>query len=460
MKPSKLNYAILALGIFVLMLSTLAGAAVSAEFHDTCGAYGTGKVTADLLDNLDPGGSNALTLEDINHLEDFSFKGIELAYASEGRTMAAYEENQAQAVVAGVSGGYDMFHRLELKAGSFIMPGNREEMVAVVDEDLALELFNNTNVVGMHIKLYGRSFRIIGVVSGDGSIAGALTDDGCGSVYIPVEHMLEQDTGSRITSLEIRAEDMGTTVTNIDKMKEGLASIGKNTAAYRILDYNIEKRLMDEKAQGVVFISGIGVIIMLLCSIRKRLMKIYTTWKDAHKEYYLRDILRHEGAKLGLMLAEVIALPVFILVIWNAVKFNFYVPAEYIPDELIDVGFYSELFKSLVEKNVQSRGYIPSVMEMRMDALRTIMTWNLIAGVFAGFPAYLLGLRLLVRNQENQMKHMLLGTVFIGFSIVFSLLLLNLLSLPLTVDTEKLLVMAAFILLSASGLGQNAGENK
>lgn len=460
MKPSKLYYGILALGIFVLLLSVLAGAAVSAQFKESCGAYGAGKVTADLLDNLDPEGVGALNLEDIRHLEDFSFKGIELAYASEGRTMAVYEENQAQVVVAGVSGGYGMFHRLELEAGSFITPGNEGEMVAVVDEDLALELFNNTNVAGLYIELYGRSFRIIGVVSGSGSIVSDLTDDGCGTVYIPVRHMLEQAADSGITSLEIRAADMGTTVTNINKMKEGLASIGKNAEAYRILDYNIEKKLMEEKAQGVTFISGAGIIVMLLCKIGKRLMETYGTWKAAYKKYYFGDVIKHEGAKLGLMLAEVLALLAFIFVIWNAVKFDFYVPAVYIPDELIDIEFYTDLFRSLLQKGVQSKGYIPGLMEMRTDALRTMQSWNLLMGVFAGVPAYLLGLRLLEQKAEDSLKHMLLSAALIVFSIALSLVLLKALKLPIAVDTEGLLVTAAFILLSSSGFGQSIGENK
>jgi len=448
LKPSMLDHSILALGVLIIVLASLTGAAVSAEFDELCGVIGTGKVTAELLDKANLDASRAITMGDIRHLENFYFKGIELAYASESRTTAVYEEDQAPASIAGVSGSYSMFHRLQLETGSFITPGNKKEMVAVVDEGLALELFNNTNVVGMYIQLYGRGFKIIGVVSGDN-----------GTVYVPVEHMLKLDTDSRITSLEIRAEDMGTIGANINNMKEGLASIGKNAADYRILDYNLEKKLMEEKAQLASFLAGIGIIIMLLCLIRRKLMEIYTTWRIAYQKYYFRDVLRRKGAKLGLLLAEMAILLALAVFTWNAVKVDIYIPADYIPDELIDMEFYSDLIKSLLQENIHGIGHTPSLPEMKNDVLRTIQDWNLIVSISAGYPIYLLGLRLLEKRQESRMKHMVLSSVFIGISVAAGLLLLKLTGLPVRTDTQAFLVVAAFILLSSSGLGQSVLEN-
>ncbi len=455
LKSSKLNHSILALGIFILILASLTGVAAAAELNELGGAYGTGKVTADLLDKASIKEGSAITMADIMHLEDFCFKGLELAYASEDKTTITNGEDQVLAAVAGVSGSYRMFHQLELKSGSFLTPSNKKEMVAVVDEDLALELFNNTNVVGMYIELYGISFRIIGVVSGGGSIITVLTDDGIGTVYIPVEQMLELDADTGITSIEIKAADMGTTGININRMKEGLASMGKNSADYRMLDYNIEKRLTEEKAQVVTFISGIGVIIMLLSSIRKRLKGVYGIWKSSYKVNYLMDVFRQEGKKLGFLLAEAAALLAIAVIVWNAVKFDFYIPADYIPDELIDMKFYSDLIESLLQKNVQSIGHIPSMMEMKTDALRALQYWSLYMAILAGFPSYFMGLRLSKRRPDSRLRRMVFSSVFIGICTALSLLLLGLMKLPVEIDTEGLLVLAAFIMLSSSGFGQS-----
>ncbi len=447
MKPRRLHYTILAAGIFILIFSTLSGAAILTKFYETCGEYGAGKVSAELLDDHDPEGGSALTLEDIRHLQQFTFRGLDIAYGSEGKTAAGYEGKQAQAGVYGVSDSFNRFHRLELKSGSFITQGNKGEMVAVVDEDLAVELFNNTGVVGMYLELYGRRFRIIGVTASDSSVVQSLTEDGRGMAYIPVEQMLEYSAGSDITALELRAEDMGTTSININKMKEGLASIGKNPVDYRIVDYNIEKKLMEEKIQGVIFIAGTGIIIMLLFAIKKRLIEIYVTIKTAFKQYYFRDVIRHQLIKPCLILLEAAAALALIFVVWNAVKFSVYIPAEYIPEELIDLEFYRELFTSLMQKRVQSAGYIPSTMEMTAYVLSILQTWNFAVGVFAGFPVYFLGLRLLEPTQPEPMKQLLYSSAFVAISIALSLLILTMLNMPVAVDTKGLLIMAAFILL-------------
>lgn len=455
MKPFKLTYGILATGIFILILSTLAGTSILSKYNEICGVYGTGKVSANLLDNLDPKGNSALKLEDIRHLREFSFKGMDMSYASEGKVIAAYEEDQAQANISGVSDMYNMFHQIRMKSGSFITSGNKKEMVAVVDEDLAIELFNNTNVVGMYLELYDRKYKIIGVAASDLSIAQTLTDNGYGSIYIPVEHMLEYDTNSKITSLEIRAADMGTTGININKMKDGLASISKNAADYNILDHSIEKKLMEEKAQASIFISGIGIIIILLHSIKKRVKEIYTTIRSALKDHYLKDVLRLKYIKLVLIFAEAVAVLTFILVVWNTVKFSLYIPTQYVPDELIDIEFFTDLFESLMQKNVNSVGDIPSLMEMKASVLGILQNWSLIVGVFVGFPSYCLGLKMLELKQEDTRNHMLYSCIFIAFSIALSLLILKIFNMPIEVNTGNLLIVSAFIMLSALRLEQS-----
>jgi hypothetical protein len=170
------------------------------------------------------------------------------------------------------------------------------------------------------------------------------------------------------------------------------------------------------------------------------------------------DVVRREGKKLGLLLAEAAVLLTIAVIVWNVVKFDFYIPADYIPNELIDMEFYSDLIESLLQKNVQSIEHIPSMMEMKTDALRAIQNWSLIVAILAGYPLYFMGLRLLEQRQDSRMRRMVFSSVFIGICTAFSLLLLSLMRLPAEIDTKGLLVLAAFIMLLTSGFGQSVFE--
>jgi hypothetical protein len=327
--------------------------------------------------------------------------------------------------------------------------------VAIVDEEMAIDLFNNTNVVGMYLELYGQEFKIIGVTALDMSIVQKMSDSGYGSIYIPVEYMLEYEENSKVTFLETRAAYMGTTGGNINRMKEALASIGKSASNYKITDYNIEKILMVEKAQACIFISGIGIMIMLLRLIKKRVEEVFFTINGALKENYFKDVVKRKYMKLGLVLTEIIVLLMFILVVWNTVKFSFYIPTEYVPDELIDIEFFSELIESLMQNRVQGIGHIPSFVEMKVNGIRILQNWNLSVGVFAGFPLYWIGLRLLKLNHQNIIKHQIFSSIIIALSFILSLFVLNIFNMPMAVNVKGVLIVFSFIFLSASRLEQD-----
>jgi len=403
-----------------------------------------------MLDALSIHESSAFTMEDIKHLQQFSFKDVDLAYASEGKSLVAYENNQTQANVFGISEKYKMFHQINLKSGSFITSGNKNEMVAVVDENLAIELFNNTNIIGMYVELYSQRFKIIGVIKPDESIVQTLTDNGYGGIYIPVEHMLEYNANSRITSLEIRTVDLGTTGKNIRVMKDALTSIGKNTSDYKIIDYNNERIIVEQKVLLSIFIPGVIGFALLLITIKGSALVLYNTINSALKENYFMDALKLKYVKLSLNILEIMASLTLFYLVWETIKFNIYIPPEYIPSELIDLNFYSELYKSLVQSNIQSIGYVPTLPEMQGNILAVMQKWNLYTYIFVGLPLYYLGLKMLELNQESVVKHLLYCCVFLVLSIAISLLMLFLLKMPVAVNTKGMLVLFVFVFLSVT----------
>jgi len=101
------------------------------------------------------------------------------------------------------------FYALDIIEGNFLSKADEEEasQVAVIDEELAVELFNTRNVIGNEILIYDRIFKIIGVEAIDSSILGILTDRNEPSVYIPVNVMLELDKETGISSIQIKTTE-------------------------------------------------------------------------------------------------------------------------------------------------------------------------------------------------------------------------------------------------------------
>lgn len=454
MKPCKLTYFSLAVGIFILIFCTLFGASIAYKYSEVNGLNKTNKVTVNLLNNEEPLGNSVFTQDDIIHLQQFPFKDIDFTYGAEDKTMTAYENTQAETNVFGINDKYSQFHQIQMKSGSFITSGNKDEKVAVVDEKLALELFNNTKVVGMPIELYNQEFRIIGVIEQEESILQALTDNGMGSIYIPVDYMLQYHDKAKITSLEISADSKGTTGENIKAVKDALAAIDKAAADYKITDYNIENKLMEEKVQMGTFIPGIVMILLLMGLIKGKAVELFDTVSSELKTKYIGEVIRLKFLRLSLLLLDALTLLAFMYLVWSTISFSIYIPPEYIPEELINLAFFKETLEGLLQNNVLNAAYVPTLAEMKLNVLSSMQKWNLGAYIFIGFPLYCLGLKLLGKNQKTILKQLLFCCVCLISSIILSLLILFILNMPIVVNTEGVLIIFGFIYLTVYHINQ------
>jgi hypothetical protein len=449
LKPLKLLYGILAVGIFLLTFNIILGASILSKFSEINGSYKTNKVSVNLLSSSNTQGNASFSKEDMEHLQGFSFKSWGIAYTSEGKSTVSYKDSKSEAEISGVSDKYSMFHQIKLKAGSFITSENEKEMVAVLDEPLAEALFNNTNVVNMHVELFHQQFKIIGIIASEESILQTLADSGRGHIYIPVDQMLEYSSNSKITSFEVTTSHAGTTGQNISNVKEALASIGKNPSNYKITDFTVENVLVEQKILLSIFIYGIGTILLLLLYIYKKAISIYGIFKLALKENYFKDAVKQKCVEISLVFLEILWSIALIYLIWKTVKFNLYIPPNFVPEELIDTTFYSDLFKSLIQEKVQNVGYIPTFWEMKLNLLCVIQNWNLCLGLLIGFPLYFLGLKLLSLEKKNTLNHLVYCCIFFIFSVLLDLLILLLLKLSIQINIKGLSLLFIFLFLWA-----------
>ncbi|OPX89811.1 MAG: MacB-like periplasmic core domain protein [Pelotomaculum sp. PtaB.Bin013] len=458
MKPAQSAYPaylILALGILVLTWSTVLGSSLPAKLADLGGLHKTNKITATWLSNSHQPEAASFSLEKMRQLAQYDLRDNDLAYAMEASTSAVYQKNQSQAQVLGVNDRYDQFHQINLRSGCFLTSGQENQQVAVIDEDLARALFQNCNVVGLEIELYGRKFKIVGVAGNDCSLIGTLTDKGYGTVYIPVKKLLELEADSRITSLELETKDAGTTGRNAAVLETALASIGQDPANYKIIDYNVAGLLMEQENLLRNFVAGAVAIVIIFGLLRRKIRVIYHCCRLRLRDKYWSEMIKGDAARLVLGMAEVLALVAVMLLLWKLIRFTLYIPPENIPDELIDVSFWADLIKNGIQAGLQSAGYVAPPGEVQLNVLNTIQNWNLFLNIFLGWPLFLLGLYQIKLLGKKLLKVEVFCVVFMLAVLSLGTILLWIIKMPPVIETgEVLLVFSSIFLTVVTKKGQ------
>ena len=451
MKPAKSAYPaylILALGILVLTWSTVLGSSLPAKLADLGGLHKTNKITATWLSKSNQPEEGSFSLKDMRRLTQYDLRDYDLAYAMEITTSAAYQENQSLAQVLGVNDRYDQFHQINLQSGCFLTLEQENQQVAVIDADLAQALFQNCNVVGLEIELYGRKFKITGVAGADHSLMGTLTDRGYGTVYIPVKILMELEADSQITSLEVETRDAGTTGLNAAVLETALASIGQDPANYKIIDYNVAGLLMEQENLLRNFVAGTVEMVMLFGLLRLKIRGIYHFCRLRLRDKYWSEMIKGDAARLVLSMAEIFALIGVLLLLWKLIRFTLYIPPENIPNELIDISFWIDLIKNGIQTGLQSAGYVASPGEIQFNILNTIQNWNLFLNIFLGWPLFLLGLYQIKPLKEKRLKVEVFCSVFMLAALSLGTALLLIIKMPPVIETGEVLRLFSSIFLT------------
>jgi len=441
-------YLILALGLLVLTWSTVLGSSLSAQLADLGGLHKTDKITATWLSNSHQPEEGSFSLKDMRQLTQYDLRDYDLAYAMEALTPALYQKNQSQAQVLGVNDRYDQFHQINLKAGGFLSSGQENQQVAVIDEVLAQALFQNCNVVGLEIELYGRKFKIVGVAGNDRSLMGTLTDRGYGTVYIPVKKLLELEADSRISSLELETKDAGTTGRNAAVLETALASIGQDPANYKIIDYNLADLLMEQENLLRHFVAGAVAMVIISGLLRRKIRGIYPTLRLRLRDKYGAEMIKGDAAGLALGMAEVLALVAVMLLLWKFIRFTLYIPPENLPHELIDVSFWADLIKNRIQTGLQNAGYAAPPGEVQLNILHTIQNWNLFLNIFLGWPLFWLGLYQTKLLKEKLLKVAVFCSVFMLAALSLGTALLWIIQMPPVIETGEVLLVFGSIFLT------------
>lgn len=449
MKKRKALWLISFFGVLFTLSSIILGGGLIEKCLELNGDYSLQKVIVTVKNQLDPQGLNSFTMDDVTKLEK-ELPNNDISVVSRSGLISnsvSFNSTAYPVNLNGVDSTYPKFTDVSLEKGGFITSKQEEEgaMVAVIDYDLALDIFKTVNVTGQKLEIFGAVFIITGVTGKDGSIIGKLTENGLSDVYIPVGVMLELDHTAGINAIQIKTEDAATLDQNRNSITSALQQIGKNPSNYSLSDYNIRLALMKQLPKLYPFILGTISIIALMMYLKKILSRLYRYLRCGCRTDYMLNVIKYNLNYIGACILEMVLSLMGIVLIWLGSRFELYIPPNYIPDELTNISYYQDLFKAAIQGSMQNMGYMASHPEMLVNTANMLLN-------FIVFSSAVLGAILLHAGfRESSYLNIDIKAITVVFAVlvVFSLAILAIAAffadLPFMPDIKSILVVWAFI---------------
>lgn len=449
MKGFKAAYIMSALGIFLLLSVMIAGRSIFEKTGTLNGLIAMQKITVSINNHLNSKGSSLLTQKEMDRIQEVMDNRL-ITHTIQTTLPVSVKGISINARVIGTDSCYSMFNEVKIKNGGFLTKESEErgETVAVIEDELAWQLFNTDNAVGNQIRIFGRTFRIIGVSNKDSSIIARLSNDGNANIYIPSRTFFDLDENAGISHFEVATSDNGTLGRNETEITKALQSIGKNPAAYKITDYNIERALMEQKPLIATFILGFIAMMWTIFYIKTITLNLISFFKRQSDTDYFFGIVRHNTLQLLQSAGKTALAILFILGLWMCIRFKLYINPALIPDELIDISYYSGLLKEYFQQSALNTGYIAPYAEQLFNKARVLSDVIFFAGFLPGFVLLSAGLSLFHKKAYDADCILLIMGILLFISTGILLLLSIACGLQAVIDMKSFAVLCSFLLAS------------
>ncbi|MDA0810320.1 MAG: ABC transporter permease [Planctomycetota bacterium] len=241
-----------------------------------------------------------LTDEDCRHLEA-TIPTIEMAIPFCRRTgqELGYLDRQARTEINACTPEYLELYSLEVSRGRFLDDHDNEtsEMVCVLTQELANELFRHEDPLQKTVRIYRDFFRVVGVVAARTeleSVEGASrSQDFSDNVYIPIEtfwqrfgdaYSVGNNGGRGVSQITLRLKDQDDAIPTGEAVTEALRlthqfedyTVG---VPLELLEQARNSRLMFMGMMGLIagislIVGGIGIMNIMLATVTERTREI------------------------------------------------------------------------------------------------------------------------------------------------------------------------------------------
>lgn len=304
------------IGIFAVVALISVGQGTNAAVTAQIEGLGSNMLTINIKDYRAD-----LALEDVEGIGELAGISAASPYISSVYTLKNGNTNMEDIRIEGVTTDYQYIRDYELTTGRFISDTDNTNRlkVAVIGQDIAVELFNSLDVVGQKMSIDGIPYEIIGVLESQGD-----DEDGSGDelVMIPFVTAQRQIKNTKITTIYASANSsdvVQTAQTNIGKYllqftsdEDGYSVNSQDSILESLSEVTASQTAMLGGIAGIsLLVGGIGIMNIMLVSVMERTREIGiekaigATRKDILIQFLIEAIIVScIGGLIGVMLAQ------------------------------------------------------------------------------------------------------------------------------------------------------------
>lgn len=445
MKPVYKARMLVFVGLLALMSGVAIGRSVTEKFINLNGLYSTDKIIISDAEKMGRQDDIPFSLDEANKIAESLNAGSFTYSAQSGfvNTSIGFGGRSYAVRINATNYMFKDFYSFYFASGCFF---SREaehacKRVAVIDDELSWKLFKSNNAIGKTVEMLGGTFIVAGVFRKDDSLLSLLADDGLPEVYIPMSVIRELDKTTCIKSIQVKIPDKEKVTESM--VKTAIYRTGKNPGDYNITDLRDIQALIGQRPIFIEFLAGAVSILILLLYCVGALKKLFHEFWHGCKEEYIGNMIKKNGIRIGISAAGILGSLAGAALIWKGIKFNIYIPSEYIPDELIDIVYYTDLIKRNIQNGITYRGYISPGIELLINKTLLLSAVLFLISAAAGILLLYYG-SLYFKIRKAELSKVVLS-VSCAFILAFGTLIAVAIcaKMPYTVDIKGLLVLWA-----------------
>ena len=227
-----------------------------------------------------------------------------------------------------------------------VQNGNK---VAVISDNLAIDLYKSTKIIGDIIYINDEKYKIVGVYKTNKAFTYGISEDGYERVIIPYSAYTLPDKNKSL-SVDVfttKETDKNTSEKINKKLTE---TLGSNLSLYNMLNYSLSKKISFQYTRILCFFIGSCGIVVLIKLLIKHFKKLITFFKENLKTNYFWEVIKENKKEILTLSTKVVLCLVSIIVIFSLIKFNIVINDNYLPsDNIFDLNFY----RKAIVKNMQ-----------------------------------------------------------------------------------------------------------
>ena len=304
------------IGIFAVTALISVGQSSNAAVTEQIEGLGSNLLTISIRDDRAD-----LKLDDVEQIGRLPGVGAVSPYISSTYTVKNGDTSMEDISVVGVTSDYQDIREYEVTEGRFISGKDNDNRlkVAVIGQDIAIELYSSLDVVGQEMSVNGTKYEIVGVLEEQGDDETVSGDELVIIPFVTAQRVMQNTTISTIYASAASAETVSIAQASLENFLKqystednGYSINSQDSILESLEEVSATQTAMLGGIAGIsLLVGGIGIMNIMLVSVMERTRDIGiekaigATRRDILLQFLFEAIIvSGTGGLIGILLAE------------------------------------------------------------------------------------------------------------------------------------------------------------